>query len=92
VEGTSLNPQIVSAFINAGLIPDCAMAVQQTQNVELSPLQSYPTLPTQELCTCYFLSQAEPTPGTPAGCQTCTSNSQCPVARPHCNLGFCEVQ
>jgi hypothetical protein len=96
--GATYIPLILDAFIDASLIPNCAMTVQREGNVELGALTSF--TPTQS-CACYFLSEAQPPPGTPPTplppeCQTCTVSSDgasnCPAVRPHCNFGFCEVQ
>jgi hypothetical protein len=75
---------VLDAFIAASLIPTCAMMVQRDS--ELGSLMPY-SAPFQ--CGCYFESKN----GTPGPeCMSCNGSSDCPAARPACNLNFCEVQ
>jgi hypothetical protein len=92
--GATVIRPILDAFINASLIPLCAMTVLRSEDQELSELVSFTP---QYSCACYFLSQAQPpAPAAPsplpAECKPCTTSSDCPAARPACNLNFCEVQ
>lgn len=99
--GAQNTPAILDAFIDANLIPNCAMNVLRSENAELSEPVSY--MPKQS-CVCYYLANAQPptapdggsgsqqpTP-LPAECTQCTYDSDCPASRPHCNFGYCEVQ
>ncbi|HZU83594.1 MAG TPA: hypothetical protein VE987_11785 [Polyangiaceae bacterium] len=79
---------VLDAYIGASLVPNCAMTVQR--DTELGPLQPYAP---HHACGCYFdakvaLDKSQP----PPGCQTCSTDANCPAARPRCNYGFCEAQ
>jgi hypothetical protein len=99
--GAQNTPAILDAFIDANLIPNCAMSVIRSENAELSELASY--MP-EHSCACYFLANAQP-PAAPDGgmgsqlptplppeCTTCKFASDCPASRPACNFGYCELQ
>lgn len=75
---------VLDAFIAASLIPTCAMMVQRDR--ELGSMTPY-SPPFQ--CGCYFESK-QGLPGPE--CLPCHEASDCPAARPACNLNFCEVQ
>jgi len=77
---------LLNAYVDAGLVPSCAMQVQRS--IDLGPLSSY-TPPIG--CGCYFearLAGGE----APASCQPCMNSNECTdPARPVCNLSFCEA-
>jgi hypothetical protein len=79
-----VNTAVLDAFIAASLIPTCAMMVQRDS--ELGSITPY-SPPFQ--CGCYFESK-NAAPGV--DCMPCKTASDCPAARPACNLNFCEVQ
>jgi hypothetical protein len=80
-----LDQTLVTAIIQAGFIPTCAMAVSHT--TEAGPLSVYqPPFG----CSCYFDATTASTVGS--ACTTCTSAAECPSTRPACNYGYCEVQ
>jgi hypothetical protein len=82
----NLAPQLLDAFIDASLVPTCAMQVQRS--TELGSLASYSPPFT---CGCYF--EARVTGARPAGCNPCNTGNDCrDPARPACNLGYCEGQ
>jgi hypothetical protein len=85
--GLAVNQLVIDQFINAGLIPNCAMTVTRQANVELGPLS--PSPPAQS-CGCYFVAQASGV-ARPEGCNVCKSAGDCPADHPACNFGFCEV-
>jgi hypothetical protein len=76
---------LLNAYIDAGLVPSCAMQVQRS--IDLGPLSAY-TPPIG--CGCYFearLAGGE----APVGCKVCNGSTECTDAgRPVCNLNFCE--
>lgn len=90
VNGATTTPGVLDAFIEANLVPNCAMTVLRSENAELSELVSFQP---ENSCACYFVVNADP-PGTPRPpeCTTCTPSGGCPPSRPACNFGFCEVQ
>jgi hypothetical protein len=80
-----LDQTLVTAIIQAGFIPTCAMQV--THSMEVGPLSVYqPTFG----CGCFF--DATTDSAIPSECTTCTSSAGCPSTRPACNYGYCEVQ
>ena len=99
--GAQVTPAILDGFIDAFLIPNCAMTVVHSQNEELSALASFQP---EHSCECYYLSEAQPPPPPPdagvpaattplpADCRVCATAADCPPSRPACNFGFCEVQ
>ncbi|HUS32146.1 MAG TPA: hypothetical protein VMZ53_26785 [Kofleriaceae bacterium] len=78
-----LKEELVSAIIDAGFVPSCAMKVSRT--VDVGPLSPY-TPPFG--CGCYFDNKVN---GATA-CKKCTTASDCTSAAPACNYGFCEKQ
>jgi len=91
--GATLAGPLLDAFIQASLIPLCAMKVDRAQDQELGAIRSF--APTHS-CECYFLKGAQrpespPTP-LPAECKTCTTQSDCPPSRVCSTHGFCETQ
>jgi hypothetical protein len=69
----------------SGLTPDCAMHV--TRATDGGPLSLYsPAAP----CDCYFASALPGATGTPAGCTTCTSDTNCTGGK--CRHGYCEAR
>jgi hypothetical protein len=78
-----LDENLVSAIIDAGFVPTCAMKV--THSTEVGPLTAYnPSF----RCGCFFDKKANGT----TTCQVCTGNSDCPSTAPDCNYGYCEKQ
>ena len=85
----TVNPLVLDVFIEAGLVPRCAMTVTQTENKELGTLAPY--TPTKS-CACYFLAKTNsPLPPECAPCTPKTAATDCPASRP-CNDGFCELR
>jgi hypothetical protein len=78
-----LDPTLVTAVIQAGFVPSCAMRVQRTE--ELGPLTAYQP---PFACGCYFDNQVNGS----TSCQSCTVTADCPAAAPACNYGFCEIK
>jgi hypothetical protein len=77
-----LDQALVDAIIAASLVPQCAMKVGRTTEVgdlaaNVGNFQ----------CGCYFDFA---TTGR-TSCTACTTASDCPVAKPTCNYGYCEV-
>ena len=80
-----LDQNLVTAIIQAGFIPTCAMQVSHTSEVGALS-QSTPTFG----CGCYFDATTGST--VPSECTTCATAATCPSSRPACNYGYCEVQ
>jgi hypothetical protein len=76
-----LDQALVTAMIDASLVPQCAMKVARTS--EMGPVT---TNPLKYRCGCYFDYR---TTGR-ASCPICNTNNDCPTAAPACNYGFCE--
>jgi hypothetical protein len=92
--GATLAGPLLDTFIEASLIPLCAMKVDRAQDQELGAIRSF--TPTHS-CECYFLKGAQPPAGSPptplpAECTTCKTQSDCPPSRACSTLGFCEAQ
>jgi hypothetical protein len=69
--------------VKVGLIPDCAMRVQRSEDGgDLSPFSP------AESCSCYYASKIPGASGTPDGCTSCTLDADCGAG--HCSHGFCE--
>ncbi len=81
-----LDLTLVTAIIQAGFIPTCAMQVSHTEEAgDLSVYQ--PPFG----CSCYFDATTGST--LPSACNACGSDlPACPSSRPACNYGYCEVQ
>jgi len=78
-----LEESLVSAIIDAGFVPTCAMQV--THSSEVGPLAAYqPSFG----CGCFFDKKANGT----TTCKACTGNGDCPSSAPACNYGYCEKQ
>jgi hypothetical protein len=78
-----LEPSLVSAIVDAGFVPPCAMQV--THSAEIGPLSAFqPDYP----CGCFYDKKVTGT----TSCQTCATNSDCTGAAKVCNYGFCEAQ
>ncbi|HET6147157.1 MAG TPA: hypothetical protein VFH68_06460 [Polyangia bacterium] len=78
--------EVLNAFIDASLVPSCAMRVQRSK-ADLAPLTPY-TPPIG--CGCYF--DARVSLGVvPPECQECKTSQECPASRPACRLGYCEA-
>lgn len=79
-----LDLPLLDSIIKSGLVPQCAMKVQRTD--EMGPLSAY-SPPFQ--CGCYFEATV-PSGAAPAECKTCNGPADCPAGKPACNLGYCE--
>ena len=79
-----LDLPLLDSIIKSGLVPQCAMKVQRTE--EMGPLSAY-SPPFQ--CGCYFEATV-PSGAAPAECKTCNGPADCPAGKPACNLGYCE--
>jgi len=79
--------ELLDAYIEAGLVPSCAMHVQRS--TDLGALSAYqPPIN----CGCYF--EAKLANGVaPAGCKPCTTANDCTdqPGRPECRVFFCEA-
>jgi hypothetical protein len=90
VNGAQTAPGVLDAFIEANLVPNCAMTVLRSGNTELGPLASFQP---EASCACYFVVNAGPSGNPrPPECTPCGNASDCPPSRPACNFGYCEVQ
>jgi hypothetical protein len=81
-------PDLLDAYIDAGLVPSCAMSVKRA--TDLGPLSAYvPPV----MCGCHFEARlAGPDAAPPAGCAPCVTAAECTdPARPACRLGWCEA-
>lgn len=78
-----LDQNLVSAIIDAGFVPPCAMKV--THSSEVGPLSSF--VPPFG-CGCFYDKKVN---GTTA-CQTCSAPGDCSSSAPACNYGYCEKQ
>lgn len=75
-----LDESLVSAIIDAGFVPPCAMTV--THSSEVGSLSTFkPTF----ACGCFFDNQVNHS----AACRACSVNSGCGTGEV-CNYGFCE--
>lgn len=78
-----LDQTLVSAIVDAGFVPPCAMKV--THSSEIGPLSAFqPDFP----CGCFYDKNV--TGAT--SCQACTTSTDCTGAAQVCNYGFCEAQ
>ena len=78
-----LDQTLVSAIIDAGFVPPCAMKV--THSSEIGPLSAFQP---DFGCGCFYDKKV--TGAT--SCQACTASGDCTGAAKVCNYGFCEVQ
>lgn len=78
-----LDQTLVTAIIDAGFVPPCAMKV--THSSEIGPLSAFQP---DFGCGCFYDKKV--TGAT--SCQTCTASGDCTGAAKVCNYGFCEVQ
>jgi hypothetical protein len=76
-----LDRELVTAMIDASLVPQCAMRV--ARDSEMGPFVPNPS---KFQCGCYFDHH---TTGRTT-CATCTTANDCPANAPACNYGFCE--
>jgi hypothetical protein len=76
-----LDRELVTAMIDASLVPQCAMRVARES--EMGPFVPNPY---KFQCGCYFDYH---TTGRTT-CATCTTANDCPADAPACNYGFCE--
>ena len=83
----ALDADILSAIINSGLVPPCAMKVKR--QAELGDF-TYADPPAVG-CGCAFDAQVGVDP-LRQECTKCSSNSDCPPNRPACNYGYCEPE
>ena len=82
-----LDPEILSAIVNSGMVPPCAMKVRRVS--DLGDFTYFDPPPVA--CGCAFDAQVGIDP-LRAECTTCTSNSDCPQNRPVCRYGYCEQE
>ena len=75
--------ELVTAVIEAGFLPACAMKVSRTE--EVGPLAVYKP---KFGCGCYFEAHVNGA----TTCQACAGPAECPHGAPACNYGYCEVQ
>ncbi|HEY1552792.1 MAG TPA: hypothetical protein VGG28_33415 [Kofleriaceae bacterium] len=81
-----LDQTLVTAIIQSGFTPTCAMQVSHTAEVGALSVYQPPFG-----CSCYFDATTGST--LPSECATCGADlPQCPSTRPACNYGYCEVQ
>ncbi len=78
-----LEESLVSAIIDAGFVPTCAMKVMHSS--EVGPLTAFQP---QFGCGCFFDKKANGT----TTCKACTGNGDCSSSAPACNYGYCEKQ
>lgn len=78
-----LDQTLVSAIIDAGFVPPCAMKV--THSLEVGPLSAFQP---DFGCSCFY----DRTVTGATSCQACASSNDCTGAAKVCNYGFCEVQ
>jgi hypothetical protein len=78
-----LDHTLVSAIIDAGFVPPCAMKV--THSSEIGPLSVFQP---DFGCSCFY----DKTVTGVTSCQACVNSSDCTGAAKVCNYGFCEVQ
>jgi hypothetical protein len=78
--------EILNAYIDAGLVPSCAMQVQRARD-----LGQLTASPPGVSCGCYF--EARLSGGVaPDGCKPCTTPNECAgTGRPACSFGYCEA-
>jgi hypothetical protein len=76
-----LDRELVTAMIDASLVPQCAMRVARD-----SEMGAFIPNPYKFQCGCYFDFH---TTGRTT-CTTCTTANDCPADAPACNYGFCE--
>lgn len=78
-----LDPQLVSAIIDSGFVPSCAMSVNHTS--ELGPLIAFkPAF----RCGCFYDQKVN----GKSSCSACVGPSDCASSAPKCNYGYCEAQ
>ena len=73
----------VSAIIEAGFVPSCAMKVNHDS--ELGPLTTFQP---ESSCGCFYEQEV----GGKASCTACSTPGDCPSDAPACNYGYCEVR
>jgi hypothetical protein len=79
----NLDPSLVSAIIDAGFVPPCAMQVTHSAEAgELMPFQP------EHGCSCFY----EHAVNSPTTCHSCMAAADCSSDTPACNYGFCEKQ
>jgi ABC-type phosphate transport system substrate-binding protein len=76
---------LIELEAKSGVVPECAMRVTRAE--EVGELTSY--MP-EKSCECRFVEAATGT--APETCQSCEDDSDCDLATPACNYGFCEVK
>jgi hypothetical protein len=78
-----LEQPLVSAIIESGFVPLCAMKVNRPN--ETGPLTSFKP---EFGCGCFFDHEVTGT----TSCKTCNMPSDCSSSTPKCNYGYCEAQ
>ena len=83
VSETSLEKEVLDAYVQSSFVPDCAMMVSRiSEDQEINGYRRPRT------CNCYF--EASVPGGTlPPGCKACSMDTDCPRAQT-CNVGYCE--
>jgi len=78
-----LSRETVSAIIESGFVPSCAMKVNHAS--ELGPLTRF----TPEFgCGCFYDLEVN----GKTSCARCSGPGDCPSSAPACNYGYCEAQ
>ena len=78
-----LDPALVSAIIESGFVPSCAMKVNHTS--ELGALVAFkPAFG----CGCFYDEKVN----NKTSCTPCGGPGDCPSTAPACNYGYCEAQ
>jgi hypothetical protein len=78
-----LEREMVSAIIESGFVPSCAMQVNHTS--ELGPLTAFKP---EFGCGCFYDHEVNGR----TSCAVCGGPGDCPSSAPACNYGYCEVQ
>ena len=82
-----LDADLLSAIIDSGMVPPCAMKVTRVSDLGDFTYADPPPV----ACGCAFEAQVGVDPLRPE-CTTCASNSDCPQNRPACRYGYCEQE
>jgi len=78
-----LEQSLVSAIVEAGFVPPCAMTV--THTAEVGPLTAFQP---KFACGCFY----DKIVSTTTTCKACEGPADCPSTAPACNYGYCELQ
>ncbi len=85
---------IITAEASAHFVPDCAMEVARTTEVNLTTSGGEMSYAPTGACGCFFESLEGGGTTTSPYCQTCATSADCADAGvyTHCNYGYCEAQ